>query len=124
MDANHFSVIGAVHFLEIGRTATDAVRAQGPKIFYDNASWVDSAHSSLDERMSQVFPNLAAGGMHYIRDVQMVPWGMIEVEPGSYKFDLLDDMISTTQAAGLEFIANVMPFADWDQVSNPPVLPC
>lgn len=120
VDSNHFSVIGAVHFLTIGNGGVESVRSTGPKAFYDNAALVTDAVKAIDAQMTHTLPNLAAGGLHFTRDVQTVPWGMVEPEAGVYRYELLDELVIKTQEAGIEFVANIMPFADWDQATNPP----
>ncbi|MFQ6015984.1 MAG: hypothetical protein ACE5NP_11145 [Anaerolineae bacterium] len=42
-------------------------------------------------------------------------WNTIEPEPGSFDWGFTDHMVEQSQAHGLHIVANIQPFADWDQ---------
>ena len=64
----------------------DYIRASGPEAFYDNPSQLGLAISTLQSRISTYLFSLGQGGIHWFRDVQNVPWGMVEVRSGTYRF--------------------------------------
>ena len=119
-DGNHFSVIGALSFMTIGRPAMDVVKREGAPALYTFADAHQRAGMELDRQMSTLLPVLAAGGIRHLRDVQNSPWGLIEVEPGRHDFSLLDRLVTGAEARGLEYVGVAMPFADWDLVPRGP----
>ncbi|MBI2830102.1 MAG: hypothetical protein HYX81_02980 [Chloroflexi bacterium] len=42
-------------------------------------------------------------------------WGMIEKNPGQYDFSETDRYVYAAQISGLNILANIQPFASWDQ---------
>lgn len=117
IDENHFSVIGGLNFMGIEQ-ATNRVREIGPADFYADTVAVDGAHQALQRRIDTFLPLLAAGGLTWLRDVQNLPWGMIEIEPGRYDFRLADHLVVGAQSQGLTYVGSVMPYADWDLSSR------
>ncbi|HXG58166.1 MAG TPA: glycosyl hydrolase [Thermoanaerobaculia bacterium] len=49
-----------------------------------------------------------------MRDVQNVPWGLVEPSQGDVHFELLDTAVQTAQAAGARYVGTVMPYAGWE----------
>ena len=47
---------------------------------------------------------------------KLFQWGMIEREPGLFDFFDTDEYIQQAQAQGLHILANIQPFAAWDQI--------
>jgi len=111
-DSSFFGVLGGISTTHIG-PVSDFVRANGPKALYDDASRLGTAKSMLAMRASYL-ASLTAGGIRWFRDVQNVPWGMIEVERDRYQFDLLDTVVQTAQASGGQYVGTVMPYAGWE----------
>ena len=108
-DAAHFGVIGGVSMVHMGPQATDFIRASGPGAFYRNAAMVALARQELDRRITYA-EKLAAGGLTWNRDVQNFPWGMIESEPGTMSFTLIDHIVDS----GAGYVGTVMPYAGWE----------
>lgn len=42
-------------------------------------------------------------------------WGQIEITPGVFRWDQTDRYIKQAQAEGFQILANIQPFAGWDQ---------
>lgn len=57
-----------------------------------------------------------AGGAYDRPFFELFQWGMIEKEPGVFDFSETDRYISTAQAEGFHILANIQPFAHWDQI--------
>ena len=57
-----------------------------------------------------------AGGAYDRPFFELFQWGMIEKEPGIFDFSETDRYILEAQAQGFHILANIQPFADWDQV--------
>jgi hypothetical protein len=47
---------------------------------------------------------------------ELFQWDMIEKEPGRFDFSETDQQVKEAQANGLHILANLQPFAVWDQV--------
>jgi len=47
---------------------------------------------------------------------ELFQWGMIEKEPGLFDFFETDNYVREAQSFGLHILANIQPFARWDQV--------
>jgi len=46
---------------------------------------------------------------------ELFQWGMIEKEPGLFDFSYTDEYVRRAQADGFHILANIQPFAHWDQ---------
>jgi len=56
-----------------------------------------------------------AGGAYDRPFFELFQWGMIEREPGHFDFYETDRQVQQAQAHGLHVLANIQPFAHWDQ---------
>jgi hypothetical protein len=62
------------------------------------------------------YENARAAGAGYNRPFfELFQWGNIEKEPGQFDFYDTDKTVKETQAQGLHILANIQPFAGWDQ---------
>lgn len=111
-DHAHFNALGALSTNLIGDLSS--IRTNGPAAFYANASQLAQAVTSLQSRTTSYITPLGQGGVHWYRDVQNMPWGMIEVSRGTFKFDLIDALVADAQNAGGRYIGTVMPYAGWE----------
>lgn len=113
-----FGVMGAVSLVtlnkELDETVWLSVRSEGVSVLYKDASLLKTMKNILQERIESIVKPLAAEGTSVLRDVQNLPWGMVEVEKGDDEYALSDFVIREVQAAGADYVATVMPFADWD----------
>jgi len=57
-----------------------------------------------------------AGGGYDRPFFELFQWGMIEVEPGIFHFNKIDRYILMAQEEGFHILANIQPFAHWDQI--------
>lgn len=57
-----------------------------------------------------------AGGTYDRPFFELFQWGMIEKEPGVFDFLEIDRYILSAQAQGFHILANIQPFAGWDQI--------
>ena len=57
-----------------------------------------------------------AGGAYDRTFFELFQWGMIETEPGVFDFSGTDRYVKTAQVQGFHILANIQPFAAWDQV--------
>ncbi len=72
-----------------------------------------------------------AGGAFDRPNFEIFQWGLIEFQPGKYDFRMTDRQVRQSGDAGLHILANIQPFAKWDQeachtdlpVLNSPVPP-
>jgi len=92
----------------------ETIRSTGPAAFYDDSAKVAQAVEILRQRGINYLAPLGAGSILWYRDVQNVPWGLIEVAPGRYEWDLLDAIVRSVQAAGGRYVGTVMPYAGWE----------
>ena len=46
-------------------------------------------------------------------------WGRIEKTPGRYDFSEMDNIVKTAQENNVAILAEIQPFADWDQGNDP-----
>lgn len=109
----HFNALGALSTTVISGS-TQFIRSNGPAAFYANASQLSQATTTLQNRTTTYVAPLAQGGVRWYRDVQNVPWGMVEVARGTYKFDLLDALVADAQSVGGRYVGTVAPFAGWE----------
>src|SRR6185436_17539050 len=107
-----FGVLGGISTTHIG-PVSDFVRTSGPKALYADAAQLAAARNFLTQRAGYL-TSLGAGGIRWFRDVQNVPWGMIEVERDTYRFELLDTIVQTVQSADGRYVGTVMPYAGWE----------
>ena len=56
-----------------------------------------------------------AGGAYDRPFFELFQWGMIEKEPGLFDFSETDEYARRAQADGFHIMANIQPFAHWDQ---------
>ena len=56
-----------------------------------------------------------AGGAYDRPKFEVFRWGLIEVEPGKYDFYMTDRQVRQSGESGLHILANIQPFAKWDQ---------
>jgi len=57
-----------------------------------------------------------AGGAYDRPFFELFQWGMIEKEPGVFDFSETDRYVSAAQVQGFHILANIQPFAHWDQI--------
>lgn len=119
-DASHFAVIGVQSLNGIGNRAEAVLKAAGPAAMYQDAGAVDDARSMIARRLAAAGPAMQAGGITIFRDVQNLPWGMIEPAQGTYNFTLLDELVRNYQSYAVDYVAVAMPFASWDLATRPP----
>lgn len=112
-DHAHFNALGALSPTIIGGS-TEFIRTNGPAAFYASSSQLTQTTTQLQSRTTGYITALANGGVRWYRDVQNIPWGMIEVSRGTYKFDLIDALVQDTQLAGGRYVGTVAPFAGWE----------
>lgn len=63
--------------------------------------------------------NARAAGAAYNRPFfELFQWGVIEKQPGQFNFSEPDATVKDSQAYGLHIIANIQPFAGWDQMEG------
>jgi len=55
------------------------------------------------------------GGAYDRPHFELFQWGMIEREPGVFNFSETDRYILEAQSYGMHILANIQPFASWDQ---------
>jgi hypothetical protein len=119
--ANHFSVIGAANFIHL--SAIPEVRESfaqvGPLGVYNDPALYARALEPITRQTEFQYPLLAAGGLMYLRDVQNMPWGLVEVQAGEYRWEVGDLLITAAGAQGLHYVGTVAPYADWDQAALP-----
>jgi hypothetical protein len=111
--ASFFGVLGGMSSNFLG-PAEQTVRTSGPAALYANASALAAAKQSLTQRGTNYLPLLAAAGIRDFRDVQNVPWGLIEVARGEFHYDLLDTMLAAAAAVDGNYVGTVMPYAGWE----------
>jgi hypothetical protein len=56
-----------------------------------------------------------AGGDYDRPHFEFFQWGMIEKEPGFFDFHETDEYVRQAQSYGMHILANIQPFAQWDQ---------
>ena len=69
-----------------------------------------------------------AGGVYDRPHFELFQWGLIERGPGYFNFSETDRYIHESQSYGMHILANIQPFAPWDQEQchqdlTPPNLP-
>lgn len=116
--ASHFSVIGVQSFNGLGTAAETLLSQQGPVAFYQSNTALQEAQTVITNRLSALGPLMQAGGITSFRDVQNLPWGMIEPSQGTYNFTVMDYLIQAYQSYGIDYIGVAMPFASWDLSSR------
>ena len=114
----HFNPIGAANFMAIGPHAMQTISRQGTAAFYADETAVQDAMRDINRLVAFQFSLYRDGGMTVLRDVQTMPWGMIEPVAGAYDFRLIDTLVFAAQEYGLDYVATVMPFAAWDLAPN------
>ncbi|MBA7626958.1 hypothetical protein ES703_34419 [subsurface metagenome] len=57
-----------------------------------------------------------AGGAYDRPFFELFQWGMIEKQPGLFDYHETDKSVQRAQAHGFHILANIQPFAHWDQV--------
>ena len=112
--SSHFEVLGVQAFNGIGNLSESIISARGPSAFYESSTALQEATNTIVSRMASAGPAMQAGGITTFRDVQTLPWGMIEPSQGQYNFTLMDTLVQNYQAYGLDYVAVGMPYASWD----------
>lgn len=107
----HFGVLGGISFGTLG--VDPVVRSGGPAAFYADSVRLNQALTMAGNRVSYLNA-LGAGGIHWSRDVQNFPWGMIEVARDQDRYELADAIVSAAQASGGRYVGTVMPYAGWE----------
>lgn len=119
-EANYFSVIGGLSMMQIGRPAMEIIAEQGIAAFYAQPQNVEMAVQSINHQGQTVLPLLRAGGVTHLRDVQNMPWGMIEYAAGQVDYSLSDALVSQAEAHDMVYVGMVLPFAAWDLAGGTP----
>ncbi|MEA2569514.1 MAG: hypothetical protein QOI24_1515 [Acidobacteriota bacterium] len=112
-DDSHFAVIGGISAVHVGGAANSMIRSQGPAAFFRSTSAVAEARTALQQRALYA-DKLAAGGIAWHRDVQNLPWGMIETAAGVRNFAVTDTIVQSLDAHDLRYVGTVMPYAGWE----------
>jgi len=107
-----FGVLGGISAAHLG-PGVQTVRTSGPAALYDNASTLQATQSAVQIRADYLH-NLATAGITEFRDVQNVPWGLIEVSPGRYQYEVIDGVLSTVATVDGSYVGTVMPYASWE----------
>ena len=116
--ASFFGVLGGISATHLG-PGVPVVRQSGPAALYDNASALQDTRESIRIRVDYL-KNLASDGITSFRDVQNIPWGLIEVSPNRYQFEVIDSLLSSVAAVNGSYVGTVMPYASWDLASYAP----
>jgi hypothetical protein len=106
-------VLGGISMTHIG-PGIESIRAGGPAAFYDNSALVAQSVEVLRQRGVSYLSPLARGSILWFRDVQNVPWGLVEVSPGRMQWEILDAIVTSVQTAGGRYVGTVMPYAGWE----------
>lgn len=117
VDNAWFGALGATSMSLIG-PGTDAIRSTGPRQFYNSPTLLQQSIGFVQNHSTSYLPLLVAGGVPWYRDVQNMPWGMVEVANGEFRWELLDAVVTGAQNAGGRYVGTVMPFAAWDLVAG------
>ena len=112
-DDAHFGVLGGISAVHLGDSANQLIRAQGPAAFFRNTSAVSQARTALQQRALYA-DKLAAGGIAWHRDVQNLPWGLVETASGERNFAITDTIVQSLDSRGLRYVGTVMPYAGWE----------
>ena len=115
-DSSFFGVLGGMSTTFLGPSALEVVRTSGPAAFYANTTALNQAKTALASR-TPYLNALAQGSIRWYRDVQNVPWGVIEPARGVYRYDILDTVVQQSQAAGGRYVGTVMPYAGWELIA-------
>ncbi|HVT04971.1 MAG TPA: glycosyl hydrolase [Thermoanaerobaculia bacterium] len=115
-DSSHFGVLGGVSVISIG-PQTGRVHDYGPTALYDDPQALSAAQGELKRHIDDYLTVLATGGIHHFRDVQNLPWGMIEISPGRFRYDLSDTIVANLQRIGGVYVGVIMPYAGWELVA-------
>src|SRR6185436_3600349 len=116
--ASFFGVLGGISAAHLG-PGVGVVRQSGPAALYDDAAALEGTRQAV--RMRADYLRLLAGsGVTAFRDVQNIPWGLVEVSPGRYQFEVIDGILSTVAAVDGSFVGTVMPYAAWDLAAYAP----
>ncbi len=116
-DDAHFGALGAINTAFVGAAALDVIHTKGPAAFYNDSAALASARQMLAQRGSSYLPPLIASDLPWFRDVQNVPWGMLEVSRGTFRHEALDAVITAVQNAGGRYVGTVMPYAGWELIA-------
>lgn len=116
--ASFFGVLGGVSTNHLAPMPMDKVRASGPAALYADSEQLAVAVNGMAARGTNYATPLVNGGIRWFRDVQNMPWGFIEVQSGTYRFEILDAIIKAVQSAGGTYVGTVMPYAGWDFIAG------
>jgi len=112
-DGAHFGVLGSISAVHVGGAANQVIRTNGPAAFYKNSTAVTQATTELKNRALYV-DKLAAGSIAWHRDVQNLPWGLLEPAPGERNYTLSDTIVQALESRGQRYVGTVMPYAGWE----------
>ncbi len=118
-DENYFSVIGALSTMNMGAPTLQYIRENGVAALYADPNQMQTAQQTVQGWGERMLEPLAAGGVTYLRDVQNIPWGMVEYEQGVTDYTIIDTLVQTAESYNMHYIGTVMPFANWDLVGRP-----
>jgi hypothetical protein len=117
-DASFFGVLGGISTNHLGPAPMAKVRTSGPAALYADTEQLAIAVNGMATRGEQYVAPLVSGGIRWVRDVQNLPWGFVEVQSGTYRFEIIDAIVKAAQAAGAEYVGTVMPYAGWDFIAG------
>jgi hypothetical protein len=112
-DHSHFNVLGGLSTTHIGG-GVSFIRANGVPAFYASTSQLAQIATVIQSRTTSYLTPLAQGGIHWFRDVQNIPWGMVETQRGTFRFEVIDALVQSAQSAGGRYVGTVMPYAGWE----------
>lgn len=113
-----FGVLGGISATHLG-PGVAVVRQSGPAALYDNAQALQGTQQAVRLR-ADYLRLLSGAGITTFRDVQNIPWGLIEVSPSRYQYEVIDEILSSVAAVDGSFVGTVMPYASWDLAAWPP----
>jgi Glycosyl hydrolase catalytic core len=106
-------VLGGASMTALG-PGSQVIRTSGPAAFYSDSPVLAQSIELVRQRGVNYLAPLAAGSILWFRDVQNVPWGLLEVSPGTYRWEVLDAVVKSVQTAGGRYVGTVMPYAGWE----------
>ena len=110
-----FGAMSTVGFESLTEISEDYIRDYGVVDFYDASSGeLEDARAAITTAHEEKTEPTAFGGRGLVRAVQMMPWGMIEIEPGTLKWGLMDMIVAGVQTRGGNIVGTLQPYADWD----------
>ena len=116
--ASFFGVLGGISATHLG-PGVAVVRQSGPAALYDDAQALQGTQQAVRMRVDYL-RLLSGAGITVFRDVQNIPWGLIEVSPSLDRYEVIDGILSSVAAVDGSFVGTVMPYAAWDLAAYPP----